>query len=110
AWIADNENAPQPPEYFRQRIYDYDAMLVLMPSRDTPGAYVLARRKQFTPGLTDAALSGVYTKADTRMCILNGAVPVCMMHHSGTGWDPEPLIAKLMARDTWLHGGADKVA
>ena len=46
-WIADNKNAPAPPAYFLQAIYDYDAMLVVMPSRDNPGAYVIARRKQF---------------------------------------------------------------
>jgi|KBSSwiStaDraftv2_1062776.scaffolds.fasta_scaffold06641_4 hypothetical protein len=110
-WIADNRNAEQPPAYFLQRLYDFDAMLVLMPSRDQPGAYVLGRRKQFGPGLTPAAVQGVYTKPDTRMCILNGAVPVCMVFKPANGsWSPDPLIRTLMARDIWAHGGADKVA
>lgn len=110
-WVADNTNAPKPPAYFLQRLYDFDAMLVLMPSRDQPGAYVLGRRKQFGPGLTPAAVAGAYTKPDTCMCILNGAVPVCMVFRPVSGsWSPDPLIRTLMARDLWAHGGADKVA
>lgn len=109
-WVADNSRAPKPPQYFLQRIYDYDAMLVVLPSRDTPGAYVLARKKQWGPGITSAAIDAVYTKQDTKMCILNGCVPVCMMFQSGVSWDPEQIIEKLDARDIWKHGGADKVA
>ncbi len=111
-WIADNRNAEQPPAYFLQRLYDFDAMLVLMPSRDVPGAYVLGRRKQFGKGLTEEGLAGVYSKPDTRMAILNNAVPVCMVFRPiGTaGWNPDSLIQKLKARDIWEHGGAEKVA
>lgn len=110
-WVGDNRNAEAPPRYFLQRLYDFDAMLVLMPSRNQPGAYVLGRRKQFGPGITEKALDAVYTKADTKMCILNGAVPVCMVFKPMTGsWSPDPLIQKLKARDMWAHGGADKVA
>jgi hypothetical protein len=110
-WIEDNRNAEAPPAYFLQRIYDFDAMLVLMPSRDQPGAYVLGRRKQFGRGLTPAAVQAQYTKPDTCMCILNGAVPVCMVFKPKSGsWSPDPLIRSLMARDIWEHGGADKVA
>ncbi len=110
-WIRDNGNAEQPPAYFLQRLYDFDAMLVLMPSRNMPGAYVLGRRKQFGPGLTEAAISAVYTKADTVMAVVNGTVPVCMVFKPVKGsWNPDPLIRTLMARDLWAHGGADKVA
>lgn len=109
-WIADNQKAPKPPDYFLQRIYDYDAMLVVIPSRDNPGAYVIARRKQFGPGITPAALDAVYSKADTKMCILNNAVPVCLMMQNGSSWDPDQIIEKLYWRDIWAHGGADAVA
>ncbi len=109
-WIADNLNASQPPPYFLQRIYDYDAMLVVFPSRDTPGAYVVARRKQFGPGLTQAGVDSVYSKQDTKMCILNHTVPVCLMLQNGFSWDPSQIIAKLAARDVWAHGGGDKAA
>ena len=99
-----------PPAYFLQRIWDQDAMLVILPSRQTPFAYVIARRKQFAPGLTEKAIDAVYSKPDTKMCILHGCVPVCMMFKTGTSWNPDPIIRSLRARDLWAHGGADKVA
>jgi hypothetical protein len=109
-WVPDNSHAPRPPDYFLQRVYDYDALLVILPSRDQPGAYVIARRKQFGRGVTEAAIDSVYTKADTKMCVMHGAVPVCLMYQSGVSWDPEQIIKKLAARDMWAHGGPDKVA
>jgi hypothetical protein len=35
-WVEDNLNSEKPPPYFLQRLYDFDAMLVLMPSRQHP--------------------------------------------------------------------------
>lgn len=100
---------PVPPEYFLQRIYDYDAMLVLFASQVRPGCYVIARRREHTPGLTHDALA-VVTNPDTRTCVVMGWVPVCMMFQTGVSWDPAPIIAKLKARDLWAMGGADKAA
>ncbi len=110
-WNADGREIDAPPAYFLQRLYDFDAELVLMPSRERPGAYVLGRRKQWGPGLTEQAIDGVYTKPDTKMAILNGTVPVCMVFKPVSGnWTPDGLIATLAARDIWAHGGAEKVA
>ena len=110
-WNPDGRRIDAPPAYFLQRLYDFDAMLVLMPSREQPGAYVLGRRKQWGAGLTERAIDAVYTKADTKMAILNGCVPVCMVFKPISGnWTPDSLIAKLAARDIWAHGGANKVA
>lgn len=109
-YIADNPRMEVPPAYFLQRIWDQDAMLVVLPSRKIPFAYVIARRKQWGPGLTEKALEGVYDQPDTKMCILHGCVPVCLMHKTGTSWDPDPIIRSLQARDMWTHGGPDKVA
>ncbi len=110
-WNPDGRAVDAPPKYFLQRLYDFDAMLVLMPSREQPEAYVLGRRKQWGPGLTEAAIDAIYTKADTKMAILNGTVPVCMVFKPINGsWNPDPLIRTLTARDIWTHGGADKVA
>lgn len=100
---------PVPPEYFLQRIYDYDALLVLFASMVRPGCYVLARRREHSPGLTSAALALV-ANPDTRTCMAMGWVPVCVMYQTGLSWDPAPIIAKLMARDLRAHGGADKAA
>ena len=109
-YIPDNTKMAVPPAYFLQRIYDQDAMLVVMPSRQTPFAYVIARRKQGGVGLTDAGIDAVYTKPDTKMCIKYGCVPVCLMYKTGPTWDPDAIIRSLRARDLWAHGGPDKVA
>ena len=108
-YIPDNTRMAVPPAFFLQRIWDQDALLVVLPSRHVPFAYVIARRKQFGPGLTSAAIE-TYTQPDTKMCILHGCVPVCMMYRTGSTWDADPIIRSLKARDLWAHGGADKVA
>lgn len=110
-WIADNSGAEQPAAHFLQRIYDFDSMLLILPSRATPGAYVLARRKQFGPGLTEAALGEGGSNPDTRMCLAHSAVPVCMMFQAGDRtWNADLIIQKLRARDLWAVGGGDAAA
>jgi len=109
-YIADNAFAEVPPPYFLQRLYDQDAMLVVIPSRNVPSAYVIARKKQWGPGLTEAAIDAVYAKPDTKMCVKYGCVPVCLMYKTGTSWNPDPIIRTLQARDMWAHGGPEKVA
>jgi len=109
-YIADNKLAEVPPPYFLQRLYDQDAMLVVIPSRNVPSAYVIARKKQWGPGLTDAAIDGISTQPDTKMCVKYGCVPVCLMYKTGTSWNPDPIIRSLQARDMWAHGGPEKVA
>lgn len=109
-YIPDNPRMAIPPAWFLQRIWDQDAMLVVMPSRHIPFAYVIARRKQFGPGLTDQAIDAQFTQPDTKMCVQHGCVPVCVMYKTGATWDADPIIRSLQARDLWAHGGADKVA
>jgi len=100
---------PVPPEYFLQRLYDYDALLVMFPSTVRPGGYVIARRRENSPGLTSAALAAV-ANVDTRMCMAMGWVPICMMYQTGISWNPDQIIARLSARDIRALGGADRVA
>lgn len=100
---------PVPPEYFLQRLYDYDALLVMFASRVRPGCYVLARRREQTPGLRDSKLAEI-ANPDTRQCMAMGWLPVCMIVQSGANWNPEQIIAKLAARDIRAHGGGEKVA
>jgi hypothetical protein len=109
-YIADNTRMPVPSAYFLQRLYDFDSYLVILPSRVRAGAYVIGRRKQFSRGITEKAIDEQYSNPDTKMCVLNNCVPVCMMFATGATWDPDYIIAKLKARDIWAHGGADKVA
>jgi hypothetical protein len=108
-YFESEVSLPTPPEYFLQRIYDFDSMLVMFPSSARPGAYVIARRREHTVGLSGAALAAL-TNPDTRLCVAMGWIPVCVMVQSGISWDPSQIIAKLKARDLWEHGGADKVA
>jgi hypothetical protein len=108
-YFEGDAQLPVPPEYFLQRIYDYDALLVMFPSQVRVGAYVVARRRENSPGLTSAALAAV-ANPDTKTCMAMGWVPVCIMFQVGLNWNPEPLIAKLTARDIRANGGADKVA
>ncbi len=110
-YIPDNTRMAIPPAWFLQRIWDQDAMLVVMPSRKVPFAYVIARRKQFAPGLTEKAIGAQCgEQPDTKMCVLYGCVPVCLMYKTGPTWDADSIIRSLQARDLWAHGGPDKVA
>ncbi len=108
-YIPDNVKMPVPPAHFLAPIHDYDHMLVLMPSRQQPHTYVIARRRQLTAGLKYLTVDEK-TPADTRMCIENDAIPICRMFQHGVSWNPEPILAKLRARDMWAHGGPEKVA
>lgn len=109
-FYADNPRMAIPPAWFLQRIYDYDAMLVMLPSRTKPFAYVLARRRQFGAGISEKAIEDSITVSDTKMCLLYGLVPVCLVIRHGSTWDADPVIRSLQARDLWAQGGADKVA
>ena len=109
-YIPDSPWAEPPAEYFLQAIYDYDAMLVVLPSRLFPKSYVLARRKQWGPGLTDHALLDTVVQPDTRMCILNNVTPVCMLKKQGLTWDVDGVISTLRRRDIWAAGGGDAAA
>ncbi len=109
AYVADNPRMPVPPAHFLAPIHDYDAMLVILPSRQQPHTYVIARRRQLTAGLKFLKVDDK-TPADTVMCLENDCIPVCRMFQHGTSWNPEPILAKLRARDMWAHGGPDKVA
>lgn len=110
-YIADTPTADVPPEHFLQAIADYDAMLVVLPSRLMPDCYVLARRKQKGPGLTERALLHTAPNPDTRMCIAYNVSPVCLIRKpAGAAWAGWKIVERLKARDLWAHGGADKVA
>jgi hypothetical protein len=104
-YIPNDIAVAPPPPYFLQRIYDFDNMLVLMPSKLVPFAYVIARRRQFGQGLTDKAIEDSITVSDTRTCFQHGLVPVCLMYRTGDRWDADPIIRSLKARDMWSFEG-----
>jgi hypothetical protein len=109
-YIPDNPRMETPPAWFLQQIHDFDAYLVLLPSRLRPFAYVLARRRQLSAGLTDKAVEDSITVSDTKMCLTYGCMPVCLIFKTGPTWDADRIIRSLRARDLWAHGGADRVA
>lgn len=110
-YIADNPRMETPPEWFLQRLFDYDSQLVLLPSRYKPYAYVIARRSRLgRRGLTGNAIADTITQPDTLMCMRYGCVPVCLMFKHGPQWAVDGVLAKLRARDLWAAGGADKAA
>lgn len=105
-----NSKMAVPPIYWLQRLFDFDHMLVVFPSFARPYAYVLARRRQLTRGLTDKALDETLTHPDTKAALAHDLVPVSLIFRTGTGWSIDNIIASLKARDIWAHGGADKFA
>lgn len=100
-FIPDNVKMEVPPKFFLQRVYDFDNWLVIMPSRRIPFAYVIARRRQLSRGLTDKAVEGAIDQPDTKMCLQYGCVPVCLMYKTGPTWNPDAILTKLAARDMW---------
>lgn len=97
-----------PPEFWLERLFDYDAELVVFPSRHVPFAYVLARRRRsFAPAM-DLALERTITQPDTKLCLTRGLAPVTIIiRHSQGSWDIDTIIRSLQARDIWAHGGGD---
>jgi hypothetical protein len=109
-YIDDNRNMEVPPEYWLQRLYDYDAELVVFPSRYRPFAYVLARRQRLSRGMRDQALEDTITQPDTKLCLSRGLVPVTLIFRTGVTWSIDNIIAQLQSRDIWAHGGGEKAA
>lgn len=108
-YIPDNPRMETPPAFFLQRIHDFDSYLVLLPSRLRPFAYVLARRRQMSMGLTDKAIEETITVSDTKMCLKYGLVPVCLVFKQGFSWDADALVRSLQARDTWQFKNSDQM-
>jgi hypothetical protein len=97
-----------PPEFWLQRLFDYDAELVVFPSRHVPYAYVLARRRRLRAPAVDKMLENTITQPDTKLCLARGFAPVTVIvRHSQGSWSIDNIIASLQARDIWAHGGGD---
>lgn len=109
-FIADNPRMEVPPAWFLARLHDYDADLVMLPSRLKPFAYVLARRSRVTAGLTPKAIESTITQPDTKMCFKYGLVPVCIVFKHGPTWNADTVLNSLKSRDTWAQGGGEALA
>ena len=109
-YVPDNQRMEVPPAWFLARLHDYDADLVILPSRARPFAYVVARRARMSKGLTPKAIDETITQPDTRMCFHYGLVPVCLMFKHGPVWNADTVLRSLAARDTWRQGGGEALA
>jgi len=109
-YIDDNQNMEVPPAYWLQRLYDFDADLVVFPSRYRPFAYVLARRQRHSAGVESKALAATIAQPDTKLCLERGLVPVSLIFRTGVTWSIDNIIAQLAARDIWAHGGGEAAA
>lgn len=100
-----------PPEYWLQRLYDFDADLVVFPSIQTPFAYVLARKARRTGGMNMYDPAFENATSDTKFCVARRLLPVCLIYrHNAVSWSIDNILADLRHRDIWAAGGATAFA
>lgn len=108
-WIADKNRfgLAKPPAWWLQRLSDFDADLVLVPSRMEP-LYRLARRARRSAGIGSMAV--LNPEADTAMLAHYKLVPVTTVIRYGSAWDIDTILVKLADRDIWARKNGDKMA
>ncbi len=100
-----------PPEYWLQRLWDFDSDLVVFPSIQTPFAYVLARRARRTGGMNVHDPQFLSAPPDTKFCIERHLLPVSLIYRtSSASWSIDNILNDLRARDIWAAGGGDAYA
>jgi hypothetical protein len=109
-WIHDRNacSIEKPPTWWLLALYEFDADLVVMPSREMPFHYRLARRIRRSVGIPLSMITN--PDGDLAMMAIHKVVPVTTMMHVGATWSIDQLLANLRARDIWRHGGGQKVA
>lgn len=101
----------EPPEYWLQRLWDFDSELVVFPSIQVPFAYVLARRARRTGGMNLHDPHFAKALPDTKFCLERHLLPVSLIYrHSTASWSIDNILMDLRARDIWAAGGAEKFA
>jgi len=98
-FIADNPKMATPPAFWLRQLYHFDPDLAVLPSRQRPYAYVLARKARRSFMATPAKL--FRRETDTSMCHQYGYVPVSLIFQTGPVWSIDNLLRDLRARDTW---------
>lgn len=99
-----------PPAFWLERLYDFDADLVVFPSTQVPFAYCLARRARKTAGINTGVLGATATP-DTKFCLQHHLLPITLIYrYHSTAWSIDNILQELRARDTWAMGGSKKVA
>lgn len=107
---------PTPPEWFLKRLWDFDAELVLIPSRrevvGVSAAYLLCRRRLFSLQLGDAVMLD-NLNPDTNMCHVHKLLPIGPLRFNNgattfTEGACDSLLRDLRERDMWAVTGRDK--
>lgn len=119
-WVADNNrfHLAQPPEWFLKDLWEFDCLLVIVPSRLRP-VYLLARRRNLTLRAPILCRAQDQLMRDTRgsdgdLLASLGLLPVdSIIPRMGSTiygtWSPS-IIQGLRTRDIVAAGGADKYA
>ena len=95
-----------PPTWFLKRLWDFDASLVIVPSRQSC-LYRLAQRRR--PQLSSNIVNDTLFKdSDTRMLANYSLVPVTSILPT-INWSNPYLFEELRRRNPWMMGGAEKV-
>lgn len=107
-FINDNNpfNLPKPPEYWLDRLREFDDSLVVIPSRQDC-VYRLAQRRPPDPNIT-LANQLMKDGGDTQMLSSNGLVPVTTIR-ANPRWDNPLMWKELAERAPWRQGGAEAV-
>jgi hypothetical protein len=112
-WIADSNRFGllAPPDWVLEKLANFDARLVVIPSRFSK-QYLLAIRRHYTAGLGDVAMLD-NKHPDTNMLYAHGLLPIAPLKFTNdiVKWeaqDVDGLLDLLRARDTWrFTGGPD---
>lgn len=108
-YIADNPKMVAPPSYWMQRLWDFDDQLVVLPSRQRPYAYVLARRCKKSRGIPPEFVADPL--GDTAMCSKYHLVNVRWIYrYNTTSWSIDNIIRELHACDAWRYKSGDEHA
>ena len=106
-WIADTNRfkLATPPKWWLKRLWDFDASLVLMPSRQKM-LYRLTQRHEPDPRIAMVAAS-MWRDSDTQMMSSYQVVPVLTLLLP-VKWDNPMMFHDLSLHAPWRHGGTDK--
>lgn len=109
-WIADENpfSLEQPPNWWLQRLSDFDPDLVVLPSRQKR-QYRIARRARLSGGMS-VQTAAHNPAGDIAMLIKYTLVPVTTIVKTGPTWEIDNVLNGLRARDIWRAGGADAMA
>lgn len=96
-----------PPEWWLSKLWDFDASLVVVPSRQTC-IYRLAQRRN--PKLSTRVVNeALWQESDTQMLASYNLVPVTTILPTAN-WSNPYLFEELRRRAPWRLGGAQAVA